>query len=312
MGVCIGVDEAGLGPNLGPFVVVATVWDTPGPPADCDVWSALAPVVTPDPQGEGTRLVLADSKAVFKPKTGLALLERTVLAMLAWSQPPARTLPELLARMGADLPADVPWHQGPPLPLPRAHSADEISRAAEALRRQGALSGLHLQDVVARVVHPVEFNRLLERHRNKAEAVAAIHREVTRSAWLRAAAEPTLLVSDKLGGRTFYAAYLSELTEGAWVTIVEEGPLRSAYRCAQTEFRFEPRAERYAPVALASMVAKYLREVHMQQFNDFWSARLPHLRPTQGYPVDAGRFFAQIESLLPELALTRGDVWRQR
>ena len=53
--------------------------------------------------------------------------------------------------------------------------------------------------------------------------------------------------------------------------------------------RFEPRADGcHLNVALASMAAKYLREVCMLQFNRYWAAQVPGLKPTAGYPTDAG------------------------
>ena len=50
------------------------------------------------------------------------------------------------------------------------------------------------------------------------------------------------------------------------------------------------KGEEFLPTALASMTAKYLRELSMRAFNEFWCARVPGLRPTAGYPGDAPRF----------------------
>ena len=46
--------------------------------------------------------------------------------------------------------------------------------------------------------------------------------------------------------------------------------------------------------ALASMTAKYLRELHMIQFNAYFQARVPGLKPTAGYGLDAWRFLDDI------------------
>lgn len=312
MGWCIGVDEAGLGPKLGPLVVAATIWEVPGLPRLDALWSALADVIAPQPEESADRLVVADSKLLFKPDTGPATLERTVLAMLAWCRALPTNLHELMRLVGEDGPTDCPWYHGTALCLPLTHDPREIWQKAEQLRQRGQAAGVQLRGIVARVVQPATFNRLLDESRNKSVAVAAVHRDVTRIACQLAGEEPVLLVSDKHGGRHFYAAYLSELLDGAWITTVEEGPQLSVYRCDRFEFRFEPRAERYAPVALASMMAKYLRELHMLQFNGFWRERLPDLRPTQGYPVDAERFWHEIEPLLSELRIMRHMVWRER
>ena len=76
---------------------------------------------------------------------------------------------------------------------------------------------------------------------------------------------------------------------------------------------FRPRAESEAlPVALASMLAKYLREVFMRQFNRFWVRQVPDLKPTAGYPGDAARFFARIRPLLTGLGMPEEHVWRRK
>ena len=62
---------------------------------------------------------------------------------------------------------------------------------------------------------------------------------------------------------------------------------------------FKERADSLAlPTALASMLAKYVRELYMRAFNQYWQARKPGLRPTAGYARDAGRFIADIKPLL--------------
>jgi hypothetical protein len=70
--------------------------------------------------------------------------------------------------------------------------------------------------------------------------------------------------------------------------------------------------ERYLPTALASMTAKYLRELSMRAFNEFWCARVPGLRPTAGYPTDAPRFKREIDALQRELAIDDHVLWRNR
>ena len=40
------MDEAGYGPNLGPLVITATVWQVPGDPRKTDFWKSLEPVVS--------------------------------------------------------------------------------------------------------------------------------------------------------------------------------------------------------------------------------------------------------------------------
>ncbi|MFM9068571.1 MAG: hypothetical protein ACKOUR_14755, partial [Planctomycetota bacterium] len=63
---------------------------------------------------------------------------------------------------------------------------------------------------------------------------------------------------------------------------------------------------------LASMVAKYLREVCMKQFNTFWQSHCPGLAPTAGYPVDARRFWSETAALRQQLGIPDHILWRQQ
>jgi len=52
---------------------------------------------------------------------------------------------------------------------------------------------------------------------------------------------------------------------------------------------------RYLPVALASMLSKYTRELFMEMLNEYWVGRVPGLRRTAGYVSDGRRFLSEIE-----------------
>jgi len=316
VGFWIGMDEAGIGPNIGPLVVAAVVWETPGDPCDLDFWATFRPVVSRDPKTTTTKLVVADSKAVFQPARGIGPLERTVLSAWTWDGAMPMSLSDLLAgsttRVLLSQSSEAPWHQDHVVPLPHACTADEIGKSAARWHRRSEANGVRLRAICARVVHPPEFNALLERFDNKADAVASVHLSVAKAAWSMTAAKPTLFVCDKHGGRNFYAGFLSDVTDGGWITALSEGAESSVYRCGAAEFRFEPRAEEYGPVALASMIAKYLRELYMLQFNAYWRELLPGLRPTQGYPDDARRFLNDIAPVLPRLNIPTAVLWRMR
>ena len=78
------------------------------------------------------------------------------------------------------------------------------------------------------------------------------------------------------------------------------------------EVRFAVRGESFLPVALASMTAKYLRELAMAAFNSFWQQQVPGLKPTAGYPQDARRFAASIDEARQQLAIDNDLLWRCR
>jgi len=259
----VGIDEVGYGPKLGPLVVTAAC--------------ARGPL--------RTELRIADSKKVFSQARGPGTLEPVVLGFV-----PAKTLAELLERLGARLP-EAPWYRRT-LPLPRVPV-------------QEGLLGVH-----ARLVESSEFNAAT-RERNKSEFLFEIASELI--VHIRAAYEgPVRFVVGKQGGRHYYREGIRSRIAPA-VRVIEESPARSAYRIPGATIEFLESAEdRHELVALASMVGKYVRECAMRLFNEYWAAERPGLRRTAGYGLDASRFYREIEPEVRRLGLPPESVLRLR
>ncbi len=121
---------------------------------------------------------------------------------------------------------------------------------------------------------------------------------------------------DKLGGRNFYLPILMEFFPNLPFCVVQEGREFSEYvhygEYAALRIRFQAKGENILPVALASMVSKYLREISMERFNIWWRFLLPEIRPTAGYPLDAKRFREEITPKMEELKLNWSQFWRNR
>lgn len=359
MPLLIGMDEAGLGPNLGPFVVAASVWEVPSPPSGFDFWTAFDTVLTNSPRANEERLHVADSKRVFQPGSGIASLERGVLTALrmcgveaaTWGglrdalcrsanvavesserssapvngnmsgvRPPVSSARSLFhddelraARSPAETTSKVetklPWYDTGDVSLPVLSSDLSLAAPWQALCER---LRVRLVAICADVVEPERFNRLVRRYDNKAAATSRIAMQVLRRAWPLDRAGEVLVVADKHGGRNRYEPLLTEAFPERSVVCLEEGAERSIYRMGDCELRFQPRAEEHGPVALASMTAKYLRELAMHQFNRFWRERIPGLKPTQGYPLDAKRFRAAIADVQQSLGITDDILWRER
>ena len=60
------------------------------------------------------------------------------------------------------------------------------------------------------------------------------------------------------------------------------------------------------------MISKYVRELVMLKFNTYWAKRIPGLRTTRGYPVDAKRFRAEVEEMLVGQGIPEDVFWRSR
>src|ERR1700733_14114169 len=78
----IGIDEAGYGPNLGPFVMTAVSCRVTNERASECLWSVLGDSVRRGSDPDDGRLLVDDSKVVYSTTRGLLGLERGVQAAL--------------------------------------------------------------------------------------------------------------------------------------------------------------------------------------------------------------------------------------
>ena len=315
MGLVIGMDEAGYGPNLGPLVVTVTAWEVPGSPRDADFWGAFSDAVSAAPARGDDRLHVADSKQGYRSGAGLGALERGVLAALGLLDLRPSRFQELCGRLCREASLDVePWFDGRDVSLPCAVSVvrDDLDSAAARWRERCRSSGIALKGVRSDVVLTRRFNRLTRDSGSKGVALSRISLQLLRDAWDPNTSEPVLIIADKHGGRNRYDDLLAEVVDGRMIFRLEEGTNLSRYKLGTTEIRFQPKAEEHLPVALASMVSKYLRELSMILFNDYWRGHVPDIKPTQGYPVDARRFRGEIASAQARLGLDDDLLWRER
>jgi hypothetical protein len=211
------------------------------------------------------------------------------------------------------------WQDRAPLTLPCEADAAECIEQATAVRDLLARHGVVLERVACRGIYPGEFNRLLNDGLNKSDILSAATLDV--AAALRAVApdEPVIVWCDRHGGRKRYGGLVARHFDATLVQPLEETPARSAYlvpaadrppaRACRIEFCVG--GESRAPVALASMAAKYVRELSMHAFNAFWAARVPGLRPTAGYPTDALRWRGDAAAAIQQARLAEDDLWRR-
>ncbi len=317
----IGTDEAGYGPNLGPLVVTATAWQIDDTAReDADLYELLAAAVTPAAPRKGDRrLHLADSKAVYSPSDGLAALERGVLTLLGllgdrpvhWRQIWQALAPAVWDELAA---SDCYGQYACDLPL--AADATDVDDMQCQLRVAGAAAGVKLLAIRSRAVFPGEFNALTESQGNKAGALSCVTLRLAADLLDGLPDGPVELTCDKHGGRNSYAPLLQQHVTESWVESLREGREESWYRFGPPErrvaARFCCRAERFLPVAAASMVSKYMRELSMRAFNCFWQQHVPALRPTAGYPLDARRFKRDIAAAQAALGLEDRQLWRAK
>jgi hypothetical protein len=380
MGILVGMDEAGYGPNLGPLAVAATAWEVADNacveraksrngrrPANNRPGKHLAVLASRNGSGDGTiavlprtkagtarkrrfadeidlysllrnivaksgserRVPIADSKVLYNPATGLRQLERGLHAVLRTMGQHLSCWSQIVQYCGADpdgCHCRVCWPEGFDCSLPIHAEPDELSRLGIRFGRACQAVGVRPLFIRARLVFPEQFNDLVAHLGNKAAALSHITvgllREVTdaiRTDGAQPSARspsPIYAVCDKHGGRNFYTAFLQHHFSEHWIAPVFESHAESHYQWGQPEERvrvtFRVNGETFLPTALASMTAKYLRELVMRAFNEFWCARVPDLRPTAGYYGDSRRFKKAIADKQRELGIDDHLIWRNR
>jgi hypothetical protein len=286
------------------------------------------------------RLAIADSKTLYKPGLGLRQLERGVLCALAsMRQQSLACWSAIVEHCAADPDGQVrqvPWHAGFDCKLPVDAAELELARLGERMGRCCEAAGVRLLAIRARLVFPARFNELVEFHGTKGAALSHVTVGLLREVMdlvtnvpcppvtANAASQPPApcpqppisIVCDKHGGRNYYAALLQHHFSEHWIEPIRESRSESVYEWGPDDSRvraaFRVGGEGYLPTALASMTAKYLRELSMRAFNEFWCARVPGLRPTAGYPTDAPRFRQAIATAQRELKMDDHVLWRNR
>jgi len=314
MALLIGMDEAGLGPNLGPLVVSLTSWSASS--TSIDLWNELNDVVSRAPVN-APRLQFGDSKEVYSPQRGLAPLERSVLSLLSLNQPMPTTIAELWRSVGGAPcvgSAIEPWFDAAALttPLPLAASRAEVAECAEQLRELLSRRKIALVDVKSDVVLTDRFNRLTRAADSKGTVLTETTLSLLRMSWDVREHPQAVVYADRHGGRRRYHTALCAAFDNMLVMTLGESPKVSRYQVYEAEVRFEVSGERHFPVAAASMVSKYLRETAMELFNAYWLRHLPDLAPTKGYPQDARRFRDDIREMQHALGIDDDLLWRHR
>jgi hypothetical protein len=300
---------------------------TRNPQSRVDLYRVLRNVVSKT--ASDRRIPIADSKVLYAPAQGLRHLERGLHAVLLSLQQSLASWTEMVRYCGADPDGHhnrTCWPDGHNCSLPVHATSDELARLEARLTRACASTGVRPLLVRARLVFPEQFNEQIDRCGNKATALSnttvGLLREVidTVISDLPPSALPVppsiFAVCDKHGGRNFYAAILQHHFSEHWISPVFESHAESHYEWGEPDSRvrvvFQVNGERFMPTALASMTAKYLRELSMRAFNDFWRSHIPDLKPTAGYYRDAWRFKKEIAMKQQYLGIDDRLIWRSR
>ena len=315
-----GIDEAGYGPMFGPLCVAGTVFvlDRHDPAGgQPDLWRLLQAAVCRKPSDRKRRVAINDSKKLKGANDGpshpLRHLERAVLAF----DPHGVVAPDDDEAFFAPLDAEVPghpWFTGT-TPLPLAHTADQLRISRARVQRAMQRAAIRCEAMWCRVIGAEELNRTVDTRGTKADVNFDAALGLVESVWSRWPDDHPRIIIDRHGGRTRYGEGFARAMPGTTVEVVAETASMSRYILTRAGSKvtvsFAVEADgRFLPVALASMLAKYVRELLMLRLNRFFRARMPRLKPTAGYFSDGRRYLTEIKPLMKRLHVTESQLVR--
>jgi hypothetical protein len=285
-----------------------------------DLWQQLH--LGRDPAERKSRRVVCDSKKIYSPARGVQALEEEVLAWAACAGHNVADFAALrqgLTPFAREKPEHYDWYAAPPQQFPIEASAERAVLRGNALR--GALegAGINLAEFGVNPVLEGELNRMLQRLGNKSRAELEAIGRVIGSLWQKH--RHLAVLCDRQGGRTRYGRALAREFPEAHVNVLHESKEVSTYEltipevegCPSLFVAFKEKGEgQHLPIALASMAAKYLREVMMHQFNQWFHSYDAGIKPTAGYYQDGKRWLADTTDLRRKIGVPDERIVRNK
>ena len=283
-----------------------------GPP---NLWQTLRGAVGRKPADKKRRIAVDDSKKLKGPLDArahpLRTLERGVLTFCP-DPVPSRD-DELFALLETDVPPH-PWFDSTSA-LPVGQTPAELRIARGRLQRALVRAAVRCSSLWCNAIDTGEFNQAVRTTGSKADVNLRAALGMIDRIWKRFPDDHPRVIVDRHGGRTRYGGALEATFDGASTRIVAETPTLSRYTLERSGSRLTVSFAlggdgRFFPVALASMTAKYVRDLLMLRLNRFFQGHLPRLKPTAGYYGDGRRYMTEIKPVISRLGLPTSQLVR--
>ncbi|MCE5341867.1 MAG: hypothetical protein LLF92_12200 [Planctomycetaceae bacterium] len=314
----VGIDEAGLGPILGPLVVSAAAFSIPPEKADSNMWQLLPESVSSSKKKLAGRILVCDSKKAYTPASGIGFLEKTILTFLKCrSQTPA-TVAELMEMLAPDSKQRIitsPFYKN--IDSQKIElNPDVVSICASMLKKDLQKNGINLTYLKSFCLGAGCYNELIEKIRNKSSVVFHFVCRLI-SEVLKTGHRDYHFVIDRQGGRMRYAPHLRTMFSDMDLKILTEEENISSYQLISPNknirMDFAVKADDdFLPVCLASMACKYLREQLMIAHNNYFIEKCAELKPTAGYWTDGHRFLNDLKTIAPHIQYNPAQLIRCR
>ncbi len=301
-----GIDEAGYGPMFGPLCVASCAFimrDYDPSMGEPDLWSQLSKIICKTRKEAVPRIAVNDSKKLKSNAKHKALthLERGVLAFLSSS---ANTFPEndsAFFKATDSINHDREWYEGK-TPLPIGNDVNVLKIDTAMLRKQLKASNIMCPWMKCTSIDVCDYNEQTKFATKASLNFATAMKHVDGLLAMYGNDHPRIMV-DRHGGRIQYRQELQLCWPEANIQILAEDQSISRYRLSlgakRVTLTFASKSdEKHMPVALASMLAKFTRELHMIRFNRYFASQIPDIKPTAGYVQDGRRFLKEIEPIL--------------
>ncbi len=281
-----GIDEAALGPILGPYCATAVSFKYESTKELFDLFSVYSNVK------------IADSKKLYKSGSSLTTLETTVVSFATlFSGSYAKNLLELIESVVCDKQSinqlqSIPWYtEMEELILPLNTNKDKLEDVSKDLGRFMKKNNIEIDNIIMDIVPALRFNQLLDTGLNKSEVCQKILSPLITGS----ISDGSRIMVDRQGGRRYYGEWMVETFPNTPISIIKETKELSSYNIGNSTIHFQVKGDdKYMETALASIFSKYLRELLMKCFNNYWQKIAPSLKRTAGYPQDGKRFIQDL------------------